>query len=106
MLALIGIAVGDELAIAHPGDDATAGFMILTFGGPALFLLAQIIFMHEAVGHVPRSRPLALAALAILALVTSPLTMIVGIAASSAVLIAVAIADTMGEGDQAASTSG
>ena len=98
MLALIGIAVGDELAIAHPGDDATLGFTILAFGGPALFLLAQIIFTHEALGHVPRSRPLGLAALAILAVVTSPLTLIVGIAASSAVLVAVAIADTIGEG--------
>jgi hypothetical protein len=26
VLALIGIAVGDELAIAHPGDEATLGF--------------------------------------------------------------------------------
>jgi low temperature requirement protein LtrA len=103
VLALIAIAVGDELAIAHPGDEATLGFTILTFGGPALFLLAQIIFTREAVGHVPRSRPLALGALAILAVATSPLTLIVGIAASSAVLVAVAIADTMGEGDQAAS---
>jgi hypothetical protein len=33
VLALIGIAVGDELAIAHPGDDATLCFTILTFGG-------------------------------------------------------------------------
>ena len=106
VLALIGIAVGDELAIAHPGDDATSGFTILAFGGPALFLLAQIIFRREAVGHVPRSRPLALGALAILAIVTSPLTMIVGIAASSAVLVAVAIADTMGGGDQVARVSG
>ena len=101
VLALIAIAVGDELAIAHPGDDATSGFTILTFGGPALFMLAQIIFRREAVGDLPRSRPLALGALAILAVVTSPLTMIVGIAASSAVLVAVAIADTMGEGVQA-----
>ena len=29
VLALIAIAVGDELAIAHPGDDATLGFTIL-----------------------------------------------------------------------------
>ena len=104
MLALIGIAVGDELAIAHPGHDTTLGFTILTFGGPALFLLAQIIFAREAIGHVPRSRPLALGALAILAVVTSPLTMIVGIAASSAVLVGVAIADTIGEGDRAPGT--
>jgi low temperature requirement protein LtrA len=95
VLALIVIAVGDELAIAHPGDDATSGFTILAFGGPALFLLAQVAFLHEALGRVPRSRSLGLAALALLAVVTSPLPMIAGIAASSAVLVAVAIADTM-----------
>jgi low temperature requirement protein LtrA len=105
VLALIGIAVGDELAIAHPGDDATLGFTVLTFGGPALFLLAQVFFLREAVGHVPRSRPLGLAALAVLALATAPLPLIVGIAASSAVLVAVAVADTMGERDQAPSTA-
>jgi low temperature requirement protein LtrA len=106
VLALIGIAVGDELAIAHPSDDATLGFTILTFGGPALFLVAQVFFLHEALGHVPRSRPLGLAALAILAVVTVELTLIVGIAASAAVLVAVAIADTVREGDQALSRSG
>jgi low temperature requirement protein LtrA len=91
VLALIAIAVGDELAIAHPSEDATLGFTILAFGGPALFLLAQAIFMRAALGQVPRSRLLALAALAILAIATAPLTLIVGIAASTAVLIAVAI---------------
>jgi low temperature requirement protein LtrA len=96
VLALIAIAVGDELAIAHPDDDATLGFTILTFGGPALFLLAQVIFMREALGHIPRSRSLGLAALAILALATAPLSLIVGIAASSAVIVAVALADTVG----------
>jgi low temperature requirement protein LtrA len=105
VLALIGIAVGDELAIAHPSDDATRGFTILTFGGPALFLLAQVFFLRETVGHVPRSRPLGLAALAILAVATAPLTLIVGITASTAVLVAVAIADTLREGVRAPSTS-
>jgi hypothetical protein len=46
-------------------------------------------------GYVPRSRLLGLVALAILALATAPLTLIVGIAASSAVLVAVSIADTV-----------
>jgi low temperature requirement protein LtrA len=105
VLAVIGIAVGDELTIAHPGDDATLGFTILTFGGPALFLLAQVFFLREALGHVPRSRPLGLAALAILAVATAPLTLIVGIAASTAVLVAVAIADTVRAGDLAPSRS-
>jgi low temperature requirement protein LtrA len=103
VLAVIGIAVGDELAIAHPDYDPTLGFTILTFGGPALFLLAQIFFLTGALGHVPRSRPLGLAALAILAVATAPLTLIVGIAASTAVLVAVAIADTVRRSDQPAS---
>jgi low temperature requirement protein LtrA len=95
VLALIAIAVGDEMAIAHPGDDATRGFTILTFGGPALFLLAQIIFLHEALGRPPPSLPVGVAALAILAVATAPLTLLAGIAASSAVLAAVAVADTV-----------
>jgi len=106
VLALIGIAVGDELAIAHPGDDATLGFTLLTFGGPAVFLLAQVFFLRQALGHVPRSRPIGLAALAILAVATAPLTLIVGIATSTSVLVAVAIADTVREDDRATSRSG
>ena len=95
LLALIAIAVGDELAIAHPDDDATLGFTILTFGGPALFLAAQVVFLHEAIGRVPRSRWLGLAALAILAVATAPVTLMAGIAAACAVLVGVAIADTL-----------
>jgi low temperature requirement protein LtrA len=96
VLALIAIAVGDELAIAHPGDDTTLGFTLLTFGGPALFLLAQMWFLHDALGQVPRSRIVGVAALAILAVATVPLTLIAGIAASTAVLVAVAVSDTVG----------
>jgi len=101
VLALIGIAVGDELAIAHPGDDATLGFTILTFGGPAVFLLAQLFFLREALGRFPASRLLGLAALAILAVATAPLSLIAGIAAASAVLVAVAAADTVRAGGPA-----
>ena len=97
VIALIGIAVGDELAIAHPGDEPTLGFTILAFGGPALFLFAQILFLRDVLGRVPRSRLLGLAALALLAIATAPLTLIVGIAASTGVLVTVAIADTVRE---------
>jgi low temperature requirement protein LtrA len=98
VLALIAIAVADELAIAHPGDDATLGFTFLAFGGPALFLLAQLLFQHAALGRAPRSRALGLGALTILAVATAPLTLIAGIAASSAVVAAVAITDTIPAG--------
>lgn len=93
VLALVAIAVADELAISHPGAEATVGFTLLTFGGPALFLLAQALFLHAALRRVPRSRPLALAALVVLAVATAPLTLLAGIAASTAVLVAVAIPD-------------
>jgi low temperature requirement protein LtrA len=105
VLGVIAIAVADELAIVHPGDDATVGFTILTFGGPALFLFAQLLFQYAALGRAPRSRALGLGALAILAVATAQLPLIVGIAASSAVLIAVAITDTVHEGVQAPSRS-
>jgi low temperature requirement protein LtrA len=100
VLALIAIAVGDELAIAHPGDDATLGFTLLTFGGPALFLLGQVFFWYKALGRVPPSRSLGLAALAILAVATAPLTLMAGIAAAGAVLVAVAVADTVSEDER------
>jgi hypothetical protein len=86
--------VADELAIAHPGDDAALGFTLLAFGGPFVFLLAQVVFIRGALGRVSRARALALAARAILALATAPLTLIAGIAAASAVLVAVAAATT------------
>ena len=105
VLALIAIAVADELAIADPGDDATLGFTILAFGGPALFLLAQLLFHHAALGRAPRSRALGLGALAILAVAAAQLALIAGIAASSAVLIAVAITDTVQAGVRAPSRS-
>jgi low temperature requirement protein LtrA len=95
VLALIGIAVADQLAIGHPREDTYLGFTVLAFGGPALFLLSQIVYHRAAFRSVPRSRALGLAALAILAALTAPLTLIAGIAASSAVLVAVAWADTM-----------
>jgi thiosulfate reductase cytochrome b subunit len=59
------------------------------------------VALREALGHAPRSRLVALAALAILAVAMAPLTLIAGIAASSAVLVVVAIADTTGQGDRA-----
>lgn len=47
-----------------------------------------------------------MAALAILAIAVAPLTLISGVAASSAVLLSVAIADTVGVGDRRPSASG
>ena len=95
VLALIAIAVGDEMAIAHPEDAATLGFTILAFGGPALFLLAQWIFHREALGFSPRSLVVGMAALAILAVATAQLALLPGITAAAAVLVGVAVSVTV-----------
>ena len=95
VLALIAIAVGDEMAIAHPEDAATLGFTILTFGGPALFLLAQWFFHREVLGWTPRSLLMGMAALAILAVATAQLALLPGITAAAAVLVGVAVSDTL-----------
>lgn len=97
VVGIIAIAVGDELAIADPGYDLiTTAMSALIFGGPAIFLLAQLAFFHQATGAVSRARIVACIALAFLALVTAAFTLLVAVIAASLVLLGVAIADTRG----------
>jgi len=58
--------------------------MILAFGGPALFLLAQLLFQYPALGRVPPARTLGLGALAILAGASAELPLLAAIAAFNA----------------------
>lgn len=98
VIGIIGIAVGDELAIADPGYDLiTTPMSVLIFGGPAIFLLAQLAFFHQATGEVSQSRIIACIALAFLALVTSSFSLLVAVIAASLVLLGVAVADTQAE---------
>jgi low temperature requirement protein LtrA len=102
VLGIVAIAVGDELALADPsvsfGDRTTA--TVLVFGGPALFLLAQLGSLWQATGAIQRSRALGCAALLLLAIVSAPFNIIVAVACASAVLLTVAISDTRGERPQ------
>lgn len=98
VIGIIGIAVGDELAIADPGYPLiTTAMSALIFGGPAVFLLAQLAFFHQATGVVSQSRIVACIALAILALLTASFTLLAAVIAASLVLLAVAISDTRAE---------
>lgn len=99
VIGIIAIAVGDELAIAHPHDPTTLAISVLIFGGPAVFLLAQLGFMHRATGAVPRSRVIACLALLVLALLTAPLSLLVAVIASTAVLVGVAMADSQAKSE-------
>jgi low temperature requirement protein LtrA len=94
VIGIVAIAVGDELAIVDPGGPTTLATAVLVFGGPAIFLLAQLGFIRRATGRAPRARLLACGALAVLALATIPLSLLAALIAASAVLVAVAFDDT------------
>jgi low temperature requirement protein LtrA len=99
VVGIVAIAVGDELAIADPGGPVTVSIAVLVFGGPAIFLLAQLAFMRQATGGTSRPRVFACIALAVLSLATAPLSLLATVIASSVVLLAVAIADTRADRD-------
>jgi low temperature requirement protein LtrA len=106
-LALVGLMFA-SLLMSVAIDDAfgdrawlfVTGYLLLQVGR-CLFLIAALRgrpqgehFVNDLVLEL-LSGALGLAALAILAVATAPLSLIAGIAASSAVLIAMAIADTV-----------
>jgi low temperature requirement protein LtrA len=94
VVGIVAIAVGDELALVDPSAGPSASTAVLIFGGPAIFLLAQLVFIRQATGVVSNVRIAACFALAILALVTAPLSLLVAVIVAGLVLAAVALADT------------
>jgi low temperature requirement protein LtrA len=93
VLALIAIAVGEELAIAHPGADPSASYLGLTFGGPALFLLGQLVFMWRVGAPGLGPRAYGVIALVVLAVVMWWTTLLAASIAATIVLVAVAASD-------------
>ena len=93
VFGIIVAAAGDEIAIAHPGNDVTTAEAALILGGPALYLLGHNLFKLAIWGHLSPSRLAglcALGALAPLAMVSSALLLI---AAATLVLVGVVAFD-------------
>lgn len=87
---IVAIAVGDELVVAHPFGHTEPAWMLVMFGGPALFLVGRTIFEYGVFGRVSRSRlagVLVLAAVAPAGIVLPPLAV-----AIAPVLVLAAIA--------------
>jgi low temperature requirement protein LtrA len=102
---IIVTAAGDELAIAHPGDDVTVESAALILGGPALYIVGHGLFKLAVwdVLSVPRIVALAaLAALIPLAFVASSLVLLT---AATLVLVAVVVWDTTAGSRHAATVS-
>lgn len=90
---IIAAAGADELTIAHPTDEPTVATTALTLGGPALYLVGNALFKWALWDRLPRSRLVAICALAALvplAVVSSALVLLV---AATLVLVAVALWD-------------
>jgi low temperature requirement protein LtrA len=90
-------AGADELTIAHPTDAATVTTTALILGGPALYLSGNTLFKWALWDRLPRSRLVALCALAALvplAVVSSTLVLLV---AATLVVISVSLWDMRAE---------
>ncbi len=91
----IVVAVGIEQITLHPLDDATWPLVGTVLGGPAIYLVGNIIFNVARTGAVPRSRLVALAALAALAPMSQVMsTLVLGL---SALTVLTVLAVTTGE---------
>jgi low temperature requirement protein LtrA len=91
---IIVVAVGDELVLAHPTGHADAKTAAVLLGGPALYLIGNLLFKRTSAKHFPLSHLVGLGLLALLvpaAAVASPLALS---SATTIVLIVVAIWET------------
>jgi len=87
-------AVGDELVLAHPTGHTNVQTAAVLLGGPALYLIGNLLFKRASAKHFPLSHLMGLGLLALLvpaATVASPL-MFSG--ATALVLVIVAIWET------------
>jgi low temperature requirement protein LtrA len=88
---IIVAAVGDELVLHHPAGHTDTKTAAVILGGPALFLLGNLLFKWLSAPYAPLSHTVGLVLLALLAPVSPALTPLALSAAASAVLILVAI---------------
>ena len=90
---IIVAAAGDEIAIAHPGDEVSTGEAALILGGPALYLVGHSLFKLAVWGHLSPSRAAGILALGALIPLAAMASALVLIASATAVLIGVVIWD-------------
>jgi low temperature requirement protein LtrA len=75
---IIVVALGDELVLAHPSGHTSTATALAIVGGPALYLLGNLLFKRSVVGRWPLSHLVGLGLLAAVApasLVASPLVL-------------------------------
>lgn len=94
MVTGVGLtAVGDELIIAHPLGHTERYWVLVIFGGPAVFLVGRGLLDYVTFSRVSWSRPIGLLMLAVLAPATLWLPPVLVAVVATAVLAGVAVAN-------------
>jgi low temperature requirement protein LtrA len=91
---IVVCAVADEITIAHPQGHLHLADAMVLLGGPALYLLGNLFFKRASAKNYPLSHLVGLGLLAALAPFATLLTPLALSAATTAVLILVAIWET------------
>jgi low temperature requirement protein LtrA len=87
---IIVAAVGDELALHHPSGLNEIGTAAVLLGGPALYLLGNMLFKRLSASNMPLSHLVGLALLALLTPAALLMTPLLLSSATTAVLMLVA----------------
>ena len=88
---IIVTAVADELVLAHPTGHTDAKTVVALLGGAALFLIGNILFKRATANRIPLSHLAGLALLAVLVPVSHIASPVLFSAATSLVLVLVAV---------------
>ena len=91
---IVVCAVADEITIAHPDGHMGLAHALVILGGPVLYLVGNVFFKRASAKYYPLSHLVGLILLAILAPFAMLCTPLVMGAATTAVLIVVAVWET------------
>ncbi len=94
---IIVAAAGDEISLAHPNEAAGRASVLILLGGPALFLLGNLLFKAAMFGQISRAQAAAMLLLIVLMLLLRDRTNLQVALAAVIVLVAVAVSDVFDE---------
>ena len=106
MAGIIVAAVGDELMLQHPGGHTDLKTAAVILGGPALYLLGNVLFKWLSAPYFPLSHIVGLALLGLLAPVLATAPPLALSAAANAVLVIVAVWEWVSVGRKRAEAAG
>lgn len=94
---IIVAAAGDELSLAHPDETAGRSTVLVLLGGPALFLLGNLLYKATMFDRVSRAQGVAVIVLVVLMFVLRDRTNLEVAFGALVVLLAVAASDWSGD---------